>query len=159
MVPAFIQENALLPSSPHLVPFCTSRQIYSEAEHSNQSSWLFFFFFLFRNRNFPQWAGFRDGTLAHHPVLVNYSRSPYPNRGIIISLKRKKKKRKEEREREKERRKRERKKESQNLKENPTSCEEILVLMSFLHLPQVFSPGYPSLRLQTFSIGIAHKLY
>lgn len=39
------------------------------------------------------------------------------------------------------------KEESQKLKENPTRCEEILVLMSFPHLPHVFSPGYPTLRL------------
>lgn len=107
------------------------------------------FFFLFRNRNFPQWAAFRDGALAHHPILVNYVRSPSPNHGIIISLKRRKERKRRKGKRERKRKERDRTKErkSQNLKGNPTSCEEILVLMSFLRLPQVFSPGYPNLRL------------
>lgn len=66
------------------------------------------FFFLFRNGDFPQWAAFRDGALTHHPIL-NYSCSPYPNCGIIISLKRKEgRKRRKERKRERGREREER---------------------------------------------------
>lgn len=35
--------------------------------------------FLFRNKNFPQRISFGDGLLAHHPMVVNYSCSPYHN--------------------------------------------------------------------------------
>ena len=67
------------------------------------------------------------GVSAHCPILLNHS--CYPMKSSPLKKKERKEGRKEE-------------KGSQNLKEkNPTSCEEILGLMSFLHLPQVFSPG------------------
>lgn len=115
-----------MPPSSHLVPFCASGQIYSEAEHSKQSSWNFFFSYLEIGIS-PQWAAFSDGVSAHCPILLNHS--CYPMKSSPLKKKERKEGRKEE-------------KGSQNLKEkNPTSCEEILGLMSFLHLPQVFSPG------------------
>lgn len=39
-------------------------------KQSTQIKAVGFFFFLFGNRNFPQWAAFRDGALSTTPYLL-----------------------------------------------------------------------------------------